>query len=60
MVKIELKGYSITASSSDPNENTLSIKGSGDLEIECDENTVDEVTAMLEEVYYNHEDQLYK
>lgn len=56
MVKIELKGYSITASSSDPNENTLSIKGSGDLEIECDENTVDEVTAMLEEVYYNHED----
>ncbi len=55
MVKIELKGYSINANSSDPNENTLSIKGSGDLVIECDESTVDEVTAMLEEVYYNHE-----
>jgi hypothetical protein len=55
MVKIELKGYSITAGSTDPEGNSLSIKGSGDLEIECDENTVDEVTAMLEEVYYNHE-----
>jgi hypothetical protein len=55
MVKIELKGYSITAGSTDPEGNSLSIKGSGDLVIECDENTVDEVTAMLEEVYYNHE-----
>ena len=55
MVKIEMKGYSLIATSTDPDGNSLSIKGSGDLEIECDENTVDEVTAMLEDVYYNHE-----
>lgn len=56
MVKIEFKGCSTEILSTDPNGNSLSVKATGDMTLECDENTLDALTKRMEEAYYNHED----